>query len=141
MEVTEIKYFSPDEKDEMPNGVYFQKGGFVHECEINAGKFLINTTGSVTGKSITVLPTNSVLDEEKVSEWISNQKIIGFSIGKFFYGTYGKQFGKDSLCILIDGMKWKLLINLNENFLIEFKIEKALLKDLNSGKIFLMELS
>lgn len=37
----EITYFSPDGK-KMPNGVAFQRGGFLHECKENADKFVVD---------------------------------------------------------------------------------------------------
>ena len=33
--VTEIKYFSPTEQKTIPNGSYYQRGGFVTECMKN----------------------------------------------------------------------------------------------------------
>lgn len=37
----EVRYFSRNGKG-MPNGVGFQRGGFLHECKINAESFVLN---------------------------------------------------------------------------------------------------
>ena len=161
--ITEIKYFSPDGKDEMPNGVYLKKGGFFHECELNAEKFKIPDVGYVFNNgaasftegaaifisgTISILPNNANIEEELIFSWLTNEFIqihtdhaIHFSIGNFFYGRFGEIFNETSLCFSINGIKWKLLVQLNENFLVDFKIGKALIKDLNSGKVFVIEIA
>lgn len=156
-----IKYFSPDGKDALPDAVYFHKGGFVHECKLNAGKFKIPTTGYLVKNgvirlieepalfmfngAISVLPNNAKLDEEMIISWLTSEITnlnteheIGFSVGKFFYRLFGKVFDENSVCFQINGIKWKLIIQLNKSFLNEFKIQKVLIKDIQTGKIFLM---
>jgi hypothetical protein len=142
--VKQIKYFSPDGRDEIPDGVYFQKGGFIHECEVNAGKFTITSVTDETEIFITVLPNNSNIHEEIIFGWLkkeftTTQQQIVFEVGKFFYGKFGEEFNEDSLCFEINGIDWRWLIVLNKNFVSEFNIEKALIKDFETGKIFLMK--
>ena len=36
----EIKYFSTDGST-MPNGIGYQRGHFIHECKVNAEKFIL----------------------------------------------------------------------------------------------------
>lgn len=142
--VTFIKYFSPDGRNEIPNGIYFQKGGFIHECQLNAEKFQI-PTAQETQIFITVLPNNFSIEEVIIIDWLKNefeinkQNEIGFSVGYFFYGKYGDEFDKDSICFEINGIKWKLMIQLNKSFLIQFDIPKALINDFKTGKIFMIK--
>ena len=37
--INEIKHFSPTENHNLPNGHGMQKGGFLHDCEVNSRKF------------------------------------------------------------------------------------------------------
>jgi hypothetical protein len=142
--VKQIKYFSPDGRGQIPNGVYFQKGGFIHECEINAGKFTITSVVDEIEIFITVLPNNSNIHEEIIFGWLkkeftTSQQQIVFEVGKFFYGKFGEEFNEDSLCFEINGIDWKWLIVLNKNFVSELNIEKILIKDFQTGKIFMMK--
>ena len=53
--IKEIKYFSPTEQKTMPNGSYYQRGGFIGECVKNSKSFitdnyeyLIDVNGNLT---------------------------------------------------------------------------------------------
>ena len=53
--IKEIKYFSPTEQKTMPNGSYYQRGGFIGECVKNSESFitdnyhyLIDVNGNLT---------------------------------------------------------------------------------------------
>lgn len=154
-QIKHLKYFSPDGKDKLPNGVYFQKGGFIHECHINAHKFEIPITGyslksgiiSVTEMSIfsaiTVLPNDTNISEETIFNWLKNEFMLlntdefSFSIGKFFYGTFGDGFDEHSTCVL-HFMNWQLVVIITHKILSHFHFQNALIKDFQSEKIFLM---
>jgi hypothetical protein len=53
---------------------------------------------------------------------------------------YGDTFDKDSICFEINGIDLKHVIVTNKNFVSEFNIEKILVKDLETGKIFIMNI-
>lgn len=37
----EIKYFSPDGRN-MPNGIGYERGNFLHECKVNSDNFVLD---------------------------------------------------------------------------------------------------
>ena len=47
--ITEIKYFSPTEQKTMPNGSYYQRGGFVTECMQNSESFITDNCQYLIG--------------------------------------------------------------------------------------------
>lgn len=40
--IQEIKYFHPSGRKELPNGNFYQKGGFIRECSMNANSFVLS---------------------------------------------------------------------------------------------------
>ena len=70
-----------------------------------------------------------------------NEEFIGaYSLGNFFRGRYvgdnGEKYNEKSLCVEINGISSKTLMELAEMICVEFKQETVLVKDLNTNKIY-----
>lgn len=132
----EIKHFHP-EGVRMPNGVAFQRGGYMQECLENTQAFVLDE--GVHDKQyelkdhrggIIVFPTDvNVLDgEERLEKY---KKTLGnlfnnnhgtqsypYSVGHAFHGKYqvddGKMFDDKSVTFEINGTSCKSLLKLAE---------------------------
>lgn len=102
----EIKYFSPDGKG-LPNGVGFQRGNFLHECQKNQEAFDISQTLSSNQKGGIIMFSNNV--EADSIDCISQC----YTVSKAFLGQYiganGELYDKDSLTIEAYGLTSKEL--------------------------------
>lgn len=157
----EVKHFHP-EGVRMPNGVAFQRGGYIQECLENAQAFVLDE--GVHDKQyelkdlrggIIVLPTdvNVLNGEEKLEKYkktLSNlfnnnhgERLYSYSIGHAFHGKYqgddGKMFDDKSVTFEINGTSCKSLLKLAELVAKIFDQETVLVKDLNKNKIFLAD--
>ena len=175
----EIKYFHPDGIS-LPNGSYYQRGGFLNECRINRNMFIIDEAvhdkqyglsdyrGGVivfsTDLNAVQLDTNII--KNKIKQFIvtwrnrltkgkkihniindfnanNNEYIGAYSVGNFFHGRYvgdnGEKFDEKSLCLEINGLSSLSLLKIAENIAKSFGQETVLVKDLNSGKIYLAD--
>lgn len=155
--ILHIKYFSEGGRDRLPDGSHYQKGGYLHECELNAQKFRIPVAGytledgivSVAAISIfsaiMILPNDAVIEKEKIIDLIKNEFMllrateVHFSTGRYFYGEYGEAFNERSLCVGYT-LRWKEVVIISARFLAVFKIENALIKDVEREQVFLIEL-
>lgn len=157
----EIKHFHPEGKS-MPNGVAFQRGGYIQECMENAQAFVLDE--GVHDKQnelkdhrggIIVFPTDvTVLNGEERLE--NYKKTLGnlfnnnhgtqsypYSVGHAFHGKYqvddGKMFDDKSVTFEINGTSCKSLLKLAELVAKFFGQETVLVKDLNKNKIYLAD--
>lgn len=72
-----------------------------------------------------------------------NEYIGAYSVGNYFHGRYvgdnGEKFDEKSLCLEINGLSSVALLKMAENITKSFGQETVLVKDLNSGKIYLAD--
>lgn len=72
-----------------------------------------------------------------------NEYIGAYSVGNYFHGRYvgdnGEKFDEKSLCLEINGLSSVALLKMAENIAKSFGQETVLVKDLNSGKIYLAD--
>lgn len=129
----EIEYFHPNGKN-MPNGIYYQRGCFLHECQENEHKFMIyddqgNNIAFNKGYVI-VFPTNA---------------IITFPIHKYRHGNYfdGQYIGADqdrydkkSMCIYIDDMSLTQALKFAINIASKNNIHHVIVKASELNKIY-----
>lgn len=157
----EVKHFHP-EGESMPNGVAFQRGGYIQECMENAQAFVLDE--GVHDKQnelkdhrggIIVFPTDvTVLNGEErlenykktLSNLFSNnhgEQFYSYSVGHAFHGKYqgddGKMFDDKSVTFEINGTSCKSLLKLAELVAKFFGQETVLVKDLNKNKIYLAD--
>lgn len=154
----EVKHFHP-EGVRMPNGVAFQRGGYIQECLENAQAFVLDEgvhdkqyeLKDLRGGIIVFL---NVLDgEERLEKY---KKTLGnlfnnnhgtqsypYSVGHAFHGKYqvddGKMFDDKSVTFEINGTSCKSLLKLAELVAKFFGQETVLVKDLNKNKIYLAD--
>ena len=73
----------------------------------------------------------------------SDEYIGAYSVGNFFKGKYvgdnGEMYDEKSLSIEINGLSTKSLVKVAEDIANRFRQETVLVKDLNTGKIFLVD--
>lgn len=73
----------------------------------------------------------------------SDEYIGAYSVGNFFQGKYvgdnGEMYNEKSLSIEVNGLSSKSLVQLAEYIAEMFRQETVLVKDLNNGKIFLVD--
>ena len=100
----EIKYFSPDGKG-MPNGVGFQRGNFLHECQKNQEAFDISQT--VNQKGGIILLSNNV--EADSIDCIPQCYTVSNAFLGQYIGANGELYDKDSLTIEAYGLTSKEL--------------------------------
>ena len=154
----EIKHFHPEGKS-MPNGVAFQRGGYIQECLENAQAFVLDE--DVHDKQhelkdhrrgIIVFPTDvNVLNGKeslgKYKKTLSNlfnndhgEQSYPYSVGHAFRGKYqsddGKLFDERSVTFEINGTSCKSLLKLAELVAKIFDQATVLVKDLNNNKIY-----
>jgi len=157
----EIKHFHPEGKS-MPNGVAFQRGGYIQECLENAQSFVFDE--GVHDKQyelkdhrggIIVFPTDvNVLNgeegPEKYKKTLSNlfnnnhgKQFYSYSVGHAFRGKYqsddGKLFDRKSVTFEINGTSCKSLLKLAELVAKIFDQKTVLVKDLNNNKIYIAD--
>lgn len=80
----------------------------------------------------------ALFDRDNEEEYIGS-----YSVGHFFKGRYvgddGQMFNENSVSVEVNGLSSKSLVNLAERIATTFKQETVLVKDLNCGKIFLVD--
>ncbi len=124
------------------------KGGIiVFSTDVNAmvdGKGIKNKIkGFFKGKFKTIM--NRLLRVSKLDNLLKNyQDVMAYSIGNFFKGKYfdreyNKTYSEKSLSIEIIGIPSSLLVPIAENIAKEFDQKEVLVKDYDSGKIFLVD--
>ena len=141
----EIKYFHPT-GGSMPNGHPIQRGGFIHECQVNMDAYELDETvhpkqyapagcrgGIITFSTDVVGPLNDFSD-----------KCIGsFSVGSFFKGYYvgdnGKVYDERSVSVEVNGLSSKSLFELAELLCKEFSQKTVLVKNFNTNKMYLVD--
>ena len=142
----EIKYFSPDGKS-MPNGIGFQRGGYLHKCKKNKEAFetdkSICTVHNAKRESlggIIVFSTDAVADSLVCDCLQHITPPIAYSIGNTFRGQYvgssGELYNKDSLTIVVNGMTTKKLLKLAEMLSKTLHPTGIIVKDMNTMKMY-----
>ena len=143
--VREVKYFHPSGKS-LPNGSHIQRGGFLHECRQNKEAYVLDESvhgeqhglAKYRGGVITFPAGINAL------EWSDKDNFGGaYSVGHCFKGKYvsdnGETYDETSFSIEVNGLSSQSLLQLAEH-LAETVLQKTVLvKDLNNGKIFLVE--
>jgi hypothetical protein len=61
--IKEIKYFSPDGRNTLPNGSIYQKGGFLNECRINKESFSENNYQYFIDSKFIITESNILVTE------------------------------------------------------------------------------
>ena len=90
----EIKYFSPTGNNNLPNGVYIQKGLYITECTKNKHKFAENIGEDIVNQDssknkVMITLHNNYTNEDKLQECLQLQNAgYKINIGHFFYGKY-----------------------------------------------------
>lgn len=154
--VREIRYFHPSGKS-LPNGSYFQMGGFLGECRQNRDSYVLDETvhgeqcglskyqgGVITFSTGANAETSSDVFIDKVNQKLNDLEDGGIcSIGNAFKGKYvdekGKMYDEKSISVEVNGLSSKSLVKLAELLAETFRQETLLVKDLNNDKIFLVE--
>ena len=177
--VREVVYFHPDGKT-MPNGSHLQRGGFLNECRVNKGNYVLDEAvhgeqyglakykGGVITFSTDVnavkMSGNKLINKikqvvETFKQRIGKGNIIhkavrrfndaseehigAYSVGNFFHGRYvgdsGEMYNEKSVSVEVNGLSSKSLVKLAEYLAEMFRQETVLVKDLNNGKIFLVD--
>lgn len=132
----EIKYFSPSGKG-MPNGVGFQRGNFLHECQKNQDAFDISQTIPSNQKGGIIMFSNNV--EANSIDCIPQC----YTVSKAFWGQYiganGEIYDKDSLTIEAYELTSKELFEYA--LLLSEPLHHAgvIVKDLNRMKMYIAE--
>lgn len=153
--IKEIKRFCPSSLF-LPNGSHYQKGGFIHECEKNAQRFILDKVvfkNTEHSHGIIVFPANfddissyvDLFDSkccEAVDKYNSARPWL-YKFGHFFYGKYaiGKDdFNFNSVCLAVSGFYNEPYISGVLKF--AYQISNAvgniriLVKDLDNNKIY-----
>ena len=130
----EIKYFSPSGKG-MPNGVGFQRGNFLHECQKNQEAFDISQT--VNQKGGIILLCNNV--EADSIDCISQCYTVSKAFLEQYIGANGELYDKDSLTIEAYGLTSKELFEYA--LLLSESLHQAgvIVNDLNRNKMYIAE--
>lgn len=129
----EIEYFHPH-GNKMPNGSYYQRGGFCKECRENEESFLVyNDQGRNIAHNkgfIIVFPTNTNIT-------LSSDKYYS---GHFFEGKYigadKIQYDRRSTCIFIDDKSLVQSLRYAMNIASENNSHHVIVKDIETSKIY-----
>lgn len=132
-----IRYFHPSGKS-MPNGSYYQRGGFLYECRQNAQSFVETESGNagiiVTGGQN---PVSGII-RQCVLGYVNQKEKVEF--GNFFSGTYpcgDLLFDSTSECIRISDISFGELKTLLKRLKELYPSMTFLLKHNDSTKIYL----
>ena len=138
----EIKYFSPNGKC-MPNGVCFQRGGFLLECKRNKDAFEIDRPihsirDVKQGRLGGIIVFSTDIESEDLLHDIKLP--LSYSVGKAFLGQYvgtkGESYNKNSFTIEVNGLTTKDLFKLAEKFLMSLHPTGVIVKDLNTMRLY-----
>lgn len=136
----EIIHFSPVGKG-MPNGVCFQRGSYLHECQKNKDAFDISQ--SVPSKKKGNQNGGIIVFSNNVETDSIGSVPQCYNVSKAFRGQYiganGKLYNKDSLTIEAYGLISKELL---EYALLLSKLlhhAGVVVKDLNRNKMYIVE--
>jgi len=156
--VREIRYFHPSGKS-LPNGSYFQRGGFLGECRRNRDSYILDKAvhgeqcglskhqgGVITFSTGTDTEMSSEAFTDKVSQKLNDLEDGSIcSVGSAFKGKYidekDKMYDGESISVEVNGLSSKSLVRLAELLAETFRQETLLVKDLNNDKIFLIHVS
>lgn len=105
-----------------------------HDVFLNKVKQIVVTYGNRLRKGRVV---REPLDGE------GTEHIVAYSVGKSFIGKYvgdkGEVYGEKSLSVEVNGLSGRSLLRLAEMLADVFMQETVLVKDLNTGKIYLVD--
>ncbi|MCX6152596.1 MAG: hypothetical protein NT007_00390 [Candidatus Kapabacteria bacterium] len=73
--IRKIKYFHPNGK-KVPNGVYFQRGGYFFECRKNAQKFIVDNNHYLINSDYSI---SEAIHGEQYGQWKYKGGMIVFS--------------------------------------------------------------
>ena len=147
----EIKYFSPTGNNNLPNGVYIQKGLYITECTKNKHKFAENIGEDIVNQDssknkVMIILHNNYTNEDKLQECLQLQNAgYNINIGHFFYGKFMTNndtkenitFDINSLAISINEKKISNIKKIVSDLLVFLEIESVLVRfnDYSSWKI------
>ena len=133
----EIKYFSPNGKC-MPNGVCFQRGGFLLECFFEIDRPVHSIRDVKQGRLGGIIVFSTDIESEDLLHDIKLP--LSYSVGKAFLGQYvgteGELYNKYSLTIEVNGLTTKNLFKLAEKFLMSLHPTGVIIKDMNTMRLY-----
>jgi hypothetical protein len=118
----------------------FKGGMVVFSTEVNA---VYNKSGFFKSKVKTLI--NALRKNKKLSDLLSNfEEVIAYSVGNFFRGKYfdretGKTYDEKSLSVEIIGIPPQILTKIAESIAKDFEQKEVLVKEYDSGRIFMVD--
>ena len=123
MNVTRVRWFHPD-GEKMPNGVFFQRGGWVAECRANAARFKLN-------------------DHVGLVVFPSGAKVEG--TGRAFEGSYvserGIRYDGLSPTRALEGISGQALLKCAGELAMEWKQPEVLVREADGKEIWVVSMS
>lgn len=123
------------------------KGGqIVFSTDVNAtaqGKGILGRLGAFVKRTVETT-LNRLFAKKKVKDIMKAKDIYAYSIGNFFRGNYydkaaNKQWSEKSLAVEIIGVSPDVLQELGQAIMSEFDQQSVLIKEYDTGRIYLLK--
>lgn len=116
-----------------------EKGGIiVFSTDVNAVELSPNKVANWVKQKAETLK-NRVTATRKIDRIANRNSLVGWTIGHYLDGRYkarnGKNFGENSLSVMIVGVDFDTMVKIAEEICSDFKQESVLLKDFSTGRI------
>lgn len=118
MKAKKVRWFHP-EGENMPNGVFFQRGGWLAECRENKKRF-----GKDCGLSVVVFPSGALIEE------------AGRAFSGRFISESGTRYDGESPTLTLDGLSGRALLKRAVELLVARNQPEALAREPFSQRIW-----
>lgn len=120
-----------------------KKGGIiVFSTDVNSVKQDDNTILDWLKKKMKTL-INRVNVTKKIDKVAVNNNLVGWTVGRYLDGRYtgkdGKQYGENSLSVMVVGIDFDKLIKIAEELCSSFTQESVLVKDFETNRILFVK--
>lgn len=123
MKVSKVQWFHPD-GEKMPNGVFFQRGGWLAECAENARRF-----AATDGVGVVVFPSGAQVEDS----------------GRAFTGSYvsegGIRYDSESPTRVLEGVSGRNLLKRAAELAVQWGQPEVLVREADGKEIWVVSVS